>query len=135
MGKDSDSDVVNAESRYTRYWYRFLADVTLYFHTFIVLLIVFGWIWMETFWLHFASVFIAVCSEIVLGYCFLTRWEFFFRHRADPSISESNKYVTYYMELIFGQQVHDSFLRIVVPVFFTSLLCVDCVYLAYLYLL
>jgi hypothetical protein len=124
-----------ATTKSARYWYRFLADSVFVIHTAIVLTILIGWIWQATFWIHFAFLFGAAVFDVRYGYCFLTRWEFYFRNKADHRIHADHNYVTYYLEKVFGRHLHDGLLNVVIPVFFMTFLAIDCIYLGVLYYL
>lgn len=108
----------------TRLLYRIAAEVIFSLHATAVLIIAFGWMFPTLYILHIVLLFGALTLQIVLRHCFLSRWEFWFRKKIDPSITYDSAYITHYMRMLFGNQIRPQFMRIAVPTALTALACI-----------
>lgn len=101
--------------------YRIIAESIFVLHALSILIIAFGWAIPTLFSLHIVLLFGGLFLQIVLGNCFLSRWEFWFRKKVDPSISYDSAYINHYLRLIFGDSLRPQFMRVAVPTTFALL--------------
>jgi hypothetical protein len=65
-------------------------------HLVVVLMVMFSWLFSTMLPLYTLTLVTTLLSELTLGYCPLTRWEFILRHSVNPRISEGTSYLSYY---------------------------------------
>jgi hypothetical protein len=75
---------------------RILADCIFLFHCLVVAIIGFGWALPSIWYLYMLTLFVTLISEVALGYCFLSKWEFDLRKQIDPSVDYDYGFSSYY---------------------------------------
>lgn len=97
-----------------------LADAIWLFHTFVLVVALFGWLWPAIHTFYILVLALALLSNIFLGYCFLSKWEFDLRKRANPKLRYDYPYTSYYTYRLTRGRLSRRFLRLTV-FFFTSI--------------
>ncbi len=103
---------------------RSAAELIFFSHALAVCIVAFGWAVPSLYPIHLVILFGGSILQLVLGHCFLSRWEFALRKRLNPDIAYDSAYLTHYAQLIFGNQIRPEFMRIAVPASFASFVCV-----------
>lgn len=85
-----------------RFWYQIGANTIFAIHLLLVILVVFGWLLDSLFYVFLFALFATFLSEVLLGYCFLSKWEFYIRRRIDPSRNFDKSCIGHYFRLFFG---------------------------------
>jgi hypothetical protein len=99
--------------------YRLLAELVFIFHLVVVFVIVFGWYFPSLYWFYVATLGITLISEIALGYCFLSKWEFALRKEIAPSLEYDPAFLSYYFYRITGINIPGVYIRYPAIVFLT----------------
>lgn len=76
--------------------YRIVADGIFCLHCAVVVVITFGWLFENLWILYVATLVITLTSELSLGYCFLSKWEFDLRKRIHSDIDYDYSFSSYY---------------------------------------
>lgn len=105
------------------------AETIFLIHFAVVFIAVFGHLF-PSLWLLYLSVLVgALVSKTVIGYCFLSRWEYDLRTRIDPSIRYEYAYSGYYFTWLTGKLVSTRFVSTVGSVFLTSAILINLFFL------
>src|SRR3989344_3309242 len=91
--------------------YRVGADVLFVMHLALVLLAVFGWAVPSLWWVYMGALVVTLISDVVLGYCILSKWEFDLRKRLDPTVDYNYTWTTFYTYRITKHRISDTFFR------------------------
>ena len=91
--------------------YRLLADLVFLLHLGIVFIILFGWYFSSLYWIYLATLGITLVSEIALGYCFLSKWEFDLRKKIAPDVSYDPTFLSYYFYQLTDVNVPAIYIR------------------------
>lgn len=76
-----------------------------------ILVALFGWLFPDPYYfIYLAIISLALISQFVFHDCFLTKWEFYFRKKINPSIGKTPYYLTYYTHKFFPGAVSDDFI-------------------------
>jgi hypothetical protein len=73
-----------------------LANIILLVHLTLVFIILFGWYFPKIKYLYLASLATTLLSELFLGYCILTKWEFDIRKKVEPTLNYDYTFLSYY---------------------------------------
>jgi hypothetical protein len=103
---------------------RLAAETVFLSHALAVSIITLGWAIPALYPIHLVLLFGGGVLQMMLGHCFLSRWEFALRRKLDPAISYDSAYITHYMRVLFGDQIRPEFMNVVVPASFAGLICV-----------
>jgi hypothetical protein len=91
--------------------YRIGADIILIAHFFLVLLAICGFL-IPSLWYAYMAVLIAtLVSDLVFGYCILSKWEFDLRKRINPKINYDFAWTTYYTYKLTNQRISNTFYK------------------------
>jgi len=108
-----------------RFLYRFAADFIWIVHFFVVVIVLFGWL-VPSFWfVYIAVVTGALISELLLNYCFLSKWEFDLRKKINQKLNYDYSYTSYYTYKLTHQHLSGRFLARAGIVFTTFSLVVN----------
>jgi len=89
---------------------RTLADVVWIVHFLVIVLVLFGWL-IPSMWYYYMSVVAgALLSELFLGHCFLSKWEFDMRKKINPQLDYDYSYASYYTYKFTHQHLSPRFL-------------------------
>lgn len=111
--------------------YRIAAELVFLFHAGSILIIGLGWAIPALLPVHIALLFGGLFLQLILGHCFLSRWEFWLRKKVDPSIAYDAAYITHYMRVLFGNQIRPQFMRVAVPSALVALASIHAVFYWY----
>ena len=89
--------------------YRKIANTIFFIHLFLVLFILFGGFLPNLWYLYIPIVVIALLSEVMLGYCFLSKWEYGLWKKIDPTINYDYTFTTHYTYKLTGKKLPASF--------------------------
>lgn len=90
---------------------RLLADCIFAFHCVVVAVIGFGWIISSLWPLYMATLFVTLISELSLGYCFVSKWEFDLRKSNDPSVEYDYGFSSFYTYKLTYQRLSKRFIK------------------------
>jgi hypothetical protein len=76
---------------------KILANGILFVHALVVFIILFGWRFDKFSWVYISILSITFFTQLFLGYCFLTRWEFNLRKKLDPTLDYDSSFLSWYM--------------------------------------
>ncbi|MBP9710895.1 MAG: DUF2784 family protein [Candidatus Pacebacteria bacterium] len=91
--------------------YRTGADAIFILHFLLVLLVVFGFLLPSFWYLYMAALVATLISDLVFGYCILSKWEFDLRKKINPKINYNFTWTTYYTYKITNYKISDNFYR------------------------
>ncbi len=94
--------IVNTITSGQKFFYNLIANVVFLLHLFLVLVVCIGWAFPSLFYLFLFLLSITALSEIFLGYCILTKWEFSLRKKIDPSRQFDTSCIFHYGRAMFG---------------------------------
>ncbi|MBP9717348.1 MAG: DUF2784 family protein [Candidatus Pacebacteria bacterium] len=112
--------------------YRLFADTIWLFHFVVVAIALFGWIIPQIWYLYMCVLASVLTSNILLDYCFLSKWEFDLRKKTSPSLSYDFTYTSYYTYNLTKGYLSKNFLRWT-GLGFTSLSLAINLYFVYFY--
>lgn len=73
-----------------------IANGIFVFHILIVIIVLFGWL-IPGFWYVYMGILVStLLSDLVFGYCILSKWEFDMRKKINPRIDYDYTWATYY---------------------------------------
>lgn len=82
--------------------YLALANIVCILHFLLILLVLFGWVHDRSFWFFVSAILITAFSELLLGKCILTVWEFNLRRKVDPSKIYDPSCIMHYSRKLIG---------------------------------
>ena len=97
--------------------YRTAANLIFVFHFFLVLLVLFGWLVPSLWYLYMATLVATLISDLVFGYCILSKWEFSLRRLVNPKLNYDFTWTTYYTHKFTNQKVSHRFFKQTAVVF------------------
>ena len=83
--------------------YTTLANIIFIFHLTLVFIVCLGWLFPSYFYLFLLFLTATALSEIFLGYCFLTKWEFNLRSKIYPSKDFDTSCIFHYSRKLLGK--------------------------------
>jgi hypothetical protein len=86
-----------------KFLYTTLANIIFLFHLTLVFVVCLGWLFPSLFYVFLFLLFGTAFSEIFLGYCFLTKWEFTLRRKLKPTKEFDSSCIFHYGRALFGQ--------------------------------
>ena len=90
-------------------FYRIIADVICLIHLFVILVALFGWLVPSIWYLYMVTLAVALLSDLVYGYCILSKWEFDLRKKIDPATNYDFAWTTYYTHKFSKANVSNNF--------------------------
>ncbi|MFZ2521981.1 MAG: DUF2784 family protein [Minisyncoccia bacterium] len=114
--------------------YLAIASILFTVHFLLFFLVAVGWLIPSLFYFFLGALIATFLSEIFLGYCPLSKWEFDLRRRLDPSREFDKSCIVHYIRMTFGlkPRVHNqakktfikekSFLLVLIALFIVSIL-------------
>jgi len=76
--------------------YKITADMIFVIHFFVLALAVLGWLAPSLWHFYMGVLILALLSDIILGYCFLSKWEFNLRKKFNPKKKYNRAWSTFY---------------------------------------
>lgn len=90
---------------------RAAADCIFLFHCFVVLVIGFGWLASRIWPLYICTLLVTLISEVTLGYCFLSKWEFDLRKSIDPTLNYDYSFSSFYTYKLTRHRLSQRFIK------------------------
>jgi len=78
-----------------------IANSIFFIHTGFFLIILAGWAIPGIFYVYLPMLIASLVSELVLGYCVLTKWEFGIRKSLYPTLHYDHSFVIHYARKFF----------------------------------
>lgn len=90
--------------------YHAIADIVFITHLLLVVLVAIGWIFPTLFYFSLTTMFLTVLSELIFGYCVLSKWEFGIRRKLNPTKEYDTSCIMHYGRALFDlkPRVQDS---------------------------
>lgn len=104
---------------------RFAADLLFMFHFAVVLILLFGWLFPSLWYLYMLILLATLLSELLLGFCFLSKWEFLLRKKMNPDLDYKYSFSSYYTYKLTQQRLSEKFVQIAAVVFLSSSLVLN----------
>ena len=92
-----------------RYLYLTIANSLFLIHATFAILVLVGWAIPGVFYIYFPALIAALVSELMFGYCVLTRWEFDIRKRLYPTSHYEHSFLIHYGSKLFHIARSDQF--------------------------
>jgi hypothetical protein len=90
-----------------RFLYIILADALFVVHFLLLLIVLFGWS-IDGLWsVYMTLLVLTLLSDIVFGYCLLSKWEFHLRKKIDPSTDYNFTWSTFYTHKFTAHLIPD----------------------------
>jgi len=86
--------------------YKWSANSILGLHVGLTVFFAVGWMFREVQVFYLPLLFSWPLSWVTLGYCPLTKWEFFLRSKYNPTIDANAEAIRYNMQKYFGITLH-----------------------------
>ena len=103
---------------------RILADILFVSHLVWVTIILFGWWFTSIEYVYLGVLISTLVSELVLGYCILTKWEFDLRKKLEPNLNYNHSFISYYGYKYFRVNPPDRLVKYLAILFLTGSLIV-----------
>ena len=94
-------DKMNTIAGKRKYFYLTAAHSIFVVHTIFVIVISVGWAIPGIFYVYLPMLITSLISEIILGYCVLTKWEFDIRKKLYPALNFGSSFIGHYARKIF----------------------------------
>jgi len=94
-----------------KFFYRIVADFICLIHLLVVLIVLFGWLAPSLWYFYMITLVLALLSDLVFGYCILSKWEFNLRKKIDPSVNYDFAWTTYYTRKFSKANISDNFYK------------------------
>ncbi len=91
--------------------YRIGADTIFLLHLILVVLVVFGWMVSSLWWTYMGALVATLMSDVIFGYCILSKWEFDLRKRLNPETNYDYAWATFYTYKITNKRISDRFYK------------------------
>ena len=111
---------------------RAFADFIFFLHCIVSLIVFFGWLYPKFWPVYMAVLTVAFVSDLLLGYCFLSKWEFALRKRIDPRIRYDYSFSSFYTYKAVGKRFSSRFIDSIVFTFLGGSLAIN-LYFHFLY--
>jgi len=108
------------KTKVKNYLYQFLADSIFFFHILVVVILLVGWVFPSFHTIYFVTLYTTLISEIILGYCILTRWEFNYRKKIDANLSYDYSFFVYYGHKYLQKKFSTNFVKFAARCFLWS---------------
>jgi len=106
---------------------KILANLIFLFHWIFVFIIMFGWYFSALSLIYIITLSVTFITQIIFGYCVLTKWEFDLRKKLDPTLNYDYSFLSWYAYKYSNVRIPSkiikyislSFLFISIIIFFT----------------
>ncbi len=88
---------VNERPDFLKIYYQLTANFVFLIHFILVCIVTVGWLIPQLFYLHITLLLAILFSEVIFGYCPLTRMEYALRHKLDPTILFDKSCMVHYL--------------------------------------
>src|SRR3989344_8629820 len=90
--------------------YNIGANLLFIFHFLVVVIISFGWLISSIWYVYMATLIITFFSEVILGYCFLSKWEFSLRKKINPEVNYDYSFTSFYTYKLTQHRLSTTFI-------------------------
>ena len=97
--------------------YIFLANFLWCLHFFIVVISLFGWMFLTLWPLYITTLFSVLVSNLYFNYCLVSKWEYDIRRKLNPDIEYNFSYTSYYTYKLTQGYLSPKFLRYIGIIF------------------
>ncbi|MCA9352775.1 DUF2784 family protein [Patescibacteria group bacterium] len=97
--------------------YRTIGDIILLLHIFIFAVVVFGGFFPQYQNLYLAMIVLTILSDLVFGYCVVSKWEYYFRKKVDPRLNYDFTWTVHYLHKITNKNISPVFYKYVSAIF------------------
>jgi hypothetical protein len=112
-------------------FYLVAANFLVLIHIAVLVILLAGFMIEKPVWLYPSVLMITLGTQLATDSCVLTKWEFFFRKKIDPSLSYDASFLSWYAYKYSQVRIPSSFLRIVSYLFLSASLYI---YYRYIFL-
>ena len=105
--------------------HKIAANALFSLHFIIVLAVLFGWIFPSIWYPYMVVLALTLLSDLVFGYCILSKWEFDVRKKIDPKIDYNYNWTSYYTYRFTRHRISDVFFLRVSVVFLAGSLAIN----------
>lgn len=105
--------------------YRTLAEVILLIHFLLFLFVLLGPMFPDWWYLYMGALFATLLSDIALGYCIFSKWEFDLRRKVNPELYYDFAWATYYTYKLTNQRLSNKFYNNAIIVFFVFAISIN----------
>ncbi len=88
--------------------YRAGADAIFLMHLALVLVAIFGFLEPRIWFVYMGVLVATLISDIVYGYCVLSKWEFDLRRKLNPALNYDFAFATYYTYKVTHQRIDNT---------------------------
>ena len=90
---------------------RIFAEIIFVLHVALFFLVLFGWALPGMWYFYMTLVALTLISDLVLGYCLLSKWEFDLRRQVNPEIKYDYSWSVYYLHRFLRKHFPEDFWR------------------------
>jgi hypothetical protein len=119
-------------TKLARFTYRLIAEIIFWIHVFAGVVLVFFWEFKPLYPYYLAVLLIAVADNTLLDFCFLAKWECYFRKKLDPGLNFQT-FFDFYMKKFFGLNFNPKSLHKIILITLWCLLAINVFYWIYTY--
>lgn len=105
--------------------YRIAADLIFLFHAALVLVVLFGWLVPALWPAYMVLLVLTLVSDMVFGYCIVSKWEFNLRKKYNPDIEYRFAWATYYTHKLTRDRISETFYLRAATVFLVGSLSIN----------
>ena len=105
--------------------YKVSADLIFLVHALLFLVILFGWAIPSIWYIYMSLLVITLLSDLVFGYCPISKWEFYLRKKVNPEVSYDYHWSSYYTRWLTSRNLSPTFFFRVAIFFLTSSLVLN----------
>ncbi len=102
-----------------------IANAIFLIHATVVFLAFFGWLFSKIWLIYMAVLILTLISDIVFGYCILSKFEFSIRKKLNPETNYNYTFSSYYTYKLTNHKISDKFIINVAYVFLTSSILIN----------
>jgi hypothetical protein len=89
--------------------YRVLADLIFAIHGVLFFFILFGFLFPVWWSLYMSGLVLVLISDLIFGYCILSKWEFYFRRQVNPEVNYEFDWTSYYLHKLTERYIDKTF--------------------------
>ena len=102
-----------------------LANTIFLIHSAVVLIAFFGWLFPKIWIIYMAVLILTLLSDIIFGYCILSKFEFAIRKKNNPKTDYNYTFSSYYTYKLTNQRISDKFIINIAYIFLTGSILIN----------
>lgn len=110
--------------------YKLIAEFLFLSHCLTAVVLFSFWYFRQLYTVYILTLVVSLFSDLILGYCFLSKWEFYFRKKANPKLDYEHTFFSFYFNKYFGQKVKTRTVQLTVLYFLWGSLFLNIIYWA-----